>query len=431
MPNRSKINYIPFLLLFILCFFITSSFVSGETITELRTKIDDRNIQIKDLEREIQKYQNELDSIGKQKDTLQNAIKLLEISQKKLATDIKITQNKISATDLKIKQLAIEITDKKTGIQRGVNALSESIRRINEYDSNSLIEIVLEYNKMSDFWTIVEELERFQSSTKENMEQLRLLKEEYTNKKSDEEQKRRELANLNVQLSDQKKIVDYNKTEQANLLNQTKNKESNYINMLSEKQRLKDQFEKELLDLESELRITIDPNSIPKSAAGVLAWPLDNIFITQYFGDTSFSRTTNAYNGNGHNGIDFRASVGTRVKASLGGIVTGTGNTDLQKGCYSYGKWVLIKHENGLSTLYAHLSLIKVNTGETVNTGDTIGYSGNTGYSTGPHLHLTVYATQGVKIVRLGDIKKTTNCSNIKMPVAPLNAYLNPLNYLQ
>ena len=87
-------------------------------------------------------------------------------------------------------------------------------------------------------------------------------------------------------------------------------------------------------------------------------------------------------------------------------MIVGTGNTDEPRGCYSYGKWILIKHENGLSTLYAHLSLIKVNAGETVNTGDIIGYSGNTGYSTGPHLHLTVYATQGVKIVRLGDIKR-------------------------
>lgn len=423
-------KHIIFLILFFLFIFLNSSFTSASTIIELRTKIDDRNTQIQELEKDIREYQSKLETVGKEKDSLQKAVQLLELSGKKLATDLKITENKISSTDLNIQKLNIEILDKKERIVQNNEALSESIRRMDEFDSSSLLEIVLEYEKMSDFWNIIENLEKFQASVQENLNVLKVLKEDYTNKKSEEEQKKRELANLKAQLSDQKKIVDYNKAEQNKLLAETKNKESNYKTMLENKKALKDQFEKELLSLESELQITIDPNSIPRARAGILNWPLDSVFITQYFGDTSFSKT-GAYNGQGHNGIDFRASVGTRVKASLGGIVTGTGNTDLYRGCYSYGKWVLIKHENGLSTLYGHLSLIKVMTGESVNEGDIIGYSGNTGYSTGPHLHLTLYATQGVKIVRLGDIKKITNCSNATIPIAPLNAYLNPLNYLQ
>jgi murein DD-endopeptidase MepM/ murein hydrolase activator NlpD len=106
------------------------------------------------------------------------------------------------------------------------------------------------------------------------------------------------------------------------------------------------------------------------------------------------------------------------------------GNTDAVKGCYSYGKFVLIKHNNGLSTLYAHLSFASVKKGDTVITSDVIGYSGNTGYSTGPHLHFTVYASQGVQIVRYGDYKAKTNCADANIPVAPLNAYLNPIDYL-
>ncbi|MFA5838514.1 MAG: peptidoglycan DD-metalloendopeptidase family protein [Candidatus Paceibacterota bacterium] len=427
---RTYKKHIVFLILFFLFIFLNSPFTNASTIVELRTKIEDRNTQIQELEKDIKEYQNKLETVGKEKDSLQKAVQLLELSGKKLATDLKITENKISSTDLNIQKLSIEILDKKERIAQNNEALSESVRRMDEFDSSSLLEIVLEYEKMSDFWNIIENLEKFQASVQENLNVLKVLKEDYTNKKSEEEQKKRELANLKSQLSDQKKIVDYNKAEQNKLLAETKNKESNYKTMLDNKKILKDQFEKELLALESELQITIDPNSIPRAKAGILNWPLDSVFITQYFGNTSFSKA-GAYNGSGHNGVDFRASVGTRVKASLGGIVTGTGNTDLYRGCYSYGKWVLVKHENGLSTLYAHLSLIKVVTGESVNEGDIIGYSGNTGYSTGPHLHLTVYATQGVKIVRLGNIKKITNCSNSIIPVAPLNAYLNPLDYLQ
>ena len=63
-----------------------------------------------------------------------------------------------------------------------------------------------------------------------------------------------------------------------------------------------------------------------------------------------------------------------------------------------YGRYVLIKHDNNLSTLYAHLSRQVVARGATVKRGDLIGYSGNTGYSTGPHIHLTVYWAPSVQM---------------------------------
>lgn len=102
-------------------------------------------------------------------------------------------------------------------------------------------------------------------------------------------------------------------------------------------------------------------------------------------------------------------------------------NQSIASTCYSYGKWIMVKHDNGLSTLYAHLDLIKVTVGQRVSLGETIGYSGNTGYSTGPHLHFSVYATQGVRIEKFSD---SINCKNAIIPQADWRAYLNPLLYL-
>jgi murein DD-endopeptidase MepM/ murein hydrolase activator NlpD len=124
--------------------------------------------------------------------------------------------------------------------------------------------------------------------------------------------------------------------------------------------------------------------------------------------------------------VDFRASIGTPIKAVLSGTITGTGNTDAQKGCYSYGKWVLIKHPDGLSSLYGHLSLIKVTAGQSVATGEVIGYSGQTGYATGPHLHLTILASQGVEVQRYSS---SINCKNVDIPIADIKAYLDPMLY--
>lgn len=135
-----------------------------------------------------------------------------------------------------------------------------------------------------------------------------------------------------------------------------------------------------------------------------------------------------------HSGIDFRAAVGTPVYAVADGIVEGVGDTDKTCPRASFGKWVFIRHTNGLSTAYGHLSLIKTTQGQTVKRGDLIAYSGNTGHSTGPHLHLTVYASNGVdgeEGARIAQ-RPSTGCSGktYTMPLAPTNAYLDPLVYL-
>ncbi|MEK9167857.1 MAG: peptidoglycan DD-metalloendopeptidase family protein [Patescibacteria group bacterium] len=415
--------------LIIAIFAVVSAPLSADTITDLKTKIDDRSSEIVNLEKEIQEYQKQLDNIGNEKQSLQKEITTIDITRKKLALDIRVTENKITSSTLNIQKLELEIGDKGALISQNQSAVAETLRLVNEIDDRSLAEMILGVDDISSLWGDIDRFEQLQANITERVRTLTELKQNLEVDKTDVEKERATLLALKSKLSDQKQIVDATLVQKNILLSKTKNKESNYKKILAEKEALKEQFEKELLDFESQLKIAIDPDSLPPAGKGVLAWPLPTIRITQYFGNTEFAKS-GAYSGKGHNGVDFGASIGTEVKAALSGTVIGTGNTDQFKGCYSYGKWVLIRHENGLTTLYAHLSLIKVAKGQSVSTRETIGYSGNTGYSTGPHLHLTVYASQGVEIVRLGDIKKITNCGNAYIPVAPLNAYLNPLDYL-
>ncbi|MGO4621213.1 M23 family metallopeptidase [Ensifer sp. 2YAB10] len=85
-----------------------------------------------------------------------------------------------------------------------------------------------------------------------------------------------------------------------------------------------------------------------------------------------------------HAGIDFRATVGTRIRAAAPGTVTNAGLTG------GYGNMVEIDHGNGVSSRYAHLSAVLVKVGDQVKEGEVIAKSGNTGRSTGPHLHYEV-----------------------------------------
>jgi murein DD-endopeptidase MepM/ murein hydrolase activator NlpD len=242
------------------------------------------------------------------------------------------------------------------------------------------------------------------------------------------EQKKAELVVLTNELKSKTKIIADTAKEKNNILVETKNTEANYKKLLATRLAQKEAFEREVADFESALKIAIDPNSIPATLSKVLRYPVDKVIITQYFGNTEFAtKNSQLYNGKGHTGIDFGVSIGTPIKSAMVGTVVGTGNTDLTRGCLSYGKWIMVKHLNGLSTLYGHLSLINVTNGQTVSTGEIIGYSGNTGYSTGPHLHFGVYATEGVRITKMVNSK---NCTGVTIPLADYKAYLNPLSYL-
>lgn len=415
------------LILILICLPTLFLTVSAQTVESLKSKIDEKNNQIENLEKEITQFQKEIDTTGKQAQTLQNTIKTLDITRSKLNANIQVTENKIDSTNLTIERLALEIENKKEGIGENINAVKASLREIKRYDDTSLIETLLNYKSITDFWEEQARIEQFERGVQEKVATLKELKSDLENKKSETEIQKNKLVELKLDLADQKTIVDVNKKEKSNLLTQTKNTEANFKKLLKEKEALRAAFEKELRSFESELRIAIDPKSIPPAGKGILSWPLDSILVTQHFGNTSFSKTVLAYNGQGHNGVDFRASPGTKIKSALSGTIAGTGNTDTTCPGASYGKWVLVNHSNGLSTLYAHLSLIKVSKGAEVATGDILGYSGNTGYSTGPHLHFSVFASQGVKIIE----RQSRVCgSTYTMPVADLKAYLDPLIYL-
>ncbi|MCT2593893.1 M23 family metallopeptidase [Streptomyces sp. N2-109] len=88
-----------------------------------------------------------------------------------------------------------------------------------------------------------------------------------------------------------------------------------------------------------------------------------------------------------HSGQDFGVPTGTPVKAAHKGTVVTTGDGG------SYGNRIVIKHENGKYSQYAHLSKINVGVGQHVNTGSKIALSGNTGNTSGPHLHFEIRTT--------------------------------------
>lgn len=120
--------------------------------------------------------------------------------------------------------------------------------------------------------------------------------------------------------------------------------------------------------------ISTSQNTATISSEGYFSHPIPGSTLTQSV--------------HGYNGVDFGAPIGTQVLASAGGEVIAAKDANKWNGGYGY--YVVIKHDNGTQTLYAHLSKLNVEVGQNVTQGELIALSGNTGRSTGPHLHFEV-----------------------------------------
>ena len=414
-------------------FFVTNITVHAQSqIEQLQADIRDRNSRLDQIQKEIAKYESALKEVGAQKSTLTSAIAKLELERGKVQADIKYTEQKITSTDLELNKLILEISAAEKDISTNKAAMSEIIRNVYQSNTESMIEVMLKHSHFSEVWGAIDNLQSVRNGLAARVNNLHELERTLESKRGQTETRRSELVGLKSQYTDQNSVLTQTKAERTELLSATKNEEASYQKLLKQKKAAKDQIEREMRDFEAKLKFILDPSSIPAAGTAVFAWPLSKTIITQYFGGTEFAKRNAAvYGGRAyHPGVDFGTPVGTPIHAPLGGTVRATGNTDAVVGCYSWGKWTLIDHANGLATLYAHQSVQSVVPGQKVATGEIIGYSGNTGYSTGPHLHFTVYAKDGVSVRPFNQIKAVTSCGAATTPVAATEAYLDPMLYL-
>lgn len=406
--------------------FATNFMIYADQEQDVRKQIDDVSVQIQTIDREIAKLENQIVATGQEKDSLSNLIKQLVLTRSKLLKEKQKTQKKIMATTLVIGSLAKDIKTKQQKIDDSKKVLSKMIKDLYKSDQNNFTKKLLMSNSISDLSKSYNNTITFNDKIRSYAIQLSEQEKILSVSKLNKEKEQKNLTDLKKSLGQKELAISIAKKEKDTLLEETKNKEKNYQKLLEENRRKRDLFEKQLSDYESKLKFILNRDLLPSEGSGVLSWPLDNVFITQLFGRTSSSRRL--YLSGSHSGVDFRASVGTQVKSMGTGVVMGVGDTDTYCKGASFGKWVFIKYDNGLSSTFGHLSSIIAKVNDKVVAGDVVGLSGNTGHSTGPHLHVTVYASQGADV----KIIPSLSCSGktFIMPIAPTSAYLDPMLYL-
>lgn len=120
-----------------------------------------------------------------------------------------------------------------------------------------------------------------------------------------------------------------------------------------------------------------------------------NVVDDQAFVRPALGRLTSLFGarwGVTHHGIDIANAVGTPIYALTDGVVEKSGAAS------GFGMWVVVRHPDGESTVYGHVNRTYVRAGQQVRAGERIADIGNRGFSTGPHLHLEVWAADGSKL---------------------------------
>lgn len=433
-----------FLLSFLLIIFVFSFFQASiisevraeETASLIQVKIDEQDEEIEKLEKAIKESQKKVSEFAGQSASLKKEIANLNYLNSKLQKVIFEKERDIKKLNKNISEISEDISNNDSEIEKLKNNLRKNIFTVNQVSNTSLFETILSGKAISDVTDDISRIEKVQQIFQNTLKKFFSISKELKTEKKKKEDQNTKLDEEKEELSDKKTLLSQNKKEKDYLLKITKNKEENFKKILSEQKKSKAQFEEELLKLESKLKFVLsDKNKdLGKNAVGTFAWPTpswpkSSHWITQFFGLTTFRETY--YDGKGHNGIDIGVPIGTAVYSVMDGTILDTGDTTKVCKGVQYGRWITVDHGNGLVSMYAHLSLIKVAKGEVVLKGQKIALSGNTGYSTGPHLHFTVYFKKGMEIRTISH-SYPGRCYGklMKVPIASHSAYTNPFDYL-
>ena len=368
--------------------------VNAQTIDKnaLQGQIDAKNAELKLINQQLQEQQQNLLNTQSQKKSLTTDVKQIDANVGQINLGIQASKIAIDELTLQIDVMQQNIKDAESDVGLKTAAMEDILQQIQQQENNNPLISFLKNKTLSEGIFEVQSLQDLNNNLIISIKQLNDSKKNLSNAITDsantKDQKQIEIANL----QNKKQIASDLLQQKQQLLNQTKSQEKVYQDSISQLQQRQMDIALEIEKIEANLRQQINYKNLPSSVPGLLLLPVKNPILTQGYGATNFAKS--AYKGKWHNGIDLSAPIGTPIMAAADGIVISTDNQD--RYCYkgAYGKYVAIRHYDGLTTIYGHMSLIAAKEGQQVKRGEVIGYVGQTGYATGPHVHFGVYDSE-------------------------------------
>ena len=347
-------------------------------IAALEQKKREQQEKLKDLEKQIAEAKAKKEDVMVTKN-------LLDQRNQLLLEQIDDTQNQID-------DAAAQIARYELLEQEQYELFCQQVRSEEERGSLSYLSVLFKATSMAD---LLNRMEFVNEVAEYNKTLIAAMKETRENIKAE----KTEMEAKEAQLGEQQDELQGKLDETTKLMNEYAADQKALEKMHAAEEKAADEIDAQIA------RLIADSDVVPGSEGFI--WPVST---SKMISSPIGSRVApGGFGSTNHKGVDI-CNVGytSSVYATKSGRVLLTNSSGWGGG---YGNYVVIDHGGGLTTLYAHMSVVKVSPGDTVSQGTVIGITGNTGASTGPHLHYEV---------------RTTTIVNGKS----VTVYQNPLNYL-
>ena len=353
-------------------------------IAALEQKKKEQQEKLKDLEKQIAEARAKKEDVMVTKN-------LLDQRNQLLLEQIDDTQNQID-------DAAAQIARYELLEQEQYELFCQQVRSEEERGSLSYLSVLFKATSMAD---LLNRMEFVNEVAEYNKTLIAAMKETRENIKAE----KTEMEAKEAQLGEQQDELQGKLDETTKLMNE-------YAADQRELEKLYAAEEEAGKAIVAEINRLMAESDVVPSAEGFI-WP---VTTSKMISSPQGNRVSpgNGIGSSNHKGVDIcNVSYSSKIYATKSGkvLIASMPYSDPDGGKSGYGNYVVIDHGGGMSTLYAHMSIVKVSVGQYVSQGDVIGVTGNTGASTGPHLHYEVHSTTMVN-------------------GRAVTVYENPLNYL-
>lgn len=329
--------------------------------SELENGLEESNAQIQFIESELTSTVMEISEINQKIYDKQIEIETLEAQEKDLLAYIEKAEEELEKSNERYEEQK-ELLEKRLVAMYEIGQTSYLDMLLN---SKGIMEFISNYYLIqqiskadAELLQTVESEKKYNKVLKESLEAKKLILEA-----SRETREKKSISLANMAIIKNSRLQELSEEE-------------------LEMQQKIEEYQKEISEIETEIRLLALANVSEQYVGGTMAWPVPGYTrITSQFGMRTHP-ITGVYKL--HTGVDIGAPMGATFVAANDGLVTYSGWNN------AYGNMVIVDHGGGITTLYAHGSEILVQAGDTVFQGTPVLKVGSTGYSTGPHAHFEV-----------------------------------------
>ncbi|SDM44369.1 Septal ring factor EnvC, activator of murein hydrolases AmiA and AmiB [Psychrobacillus sp. OK028] len=376
---------------------------------QLENKKSNINSNIKETEGKINQNESKMDQILAQIKELDSKIISTETQISEVLNQIKLTTTEIEKLRASIKELERKIEERDELLKERIRAVQVSGGSVSYIDvllgANSFIDFIDRFSAVNTLMDADRTILQEQADDKKQLEEQQVSLEKKLQQQEDSKNKLVSLkASLDGQKASKGKLVDQLEVEQAKLHEEKEVLETEYDEILNLSQATQNKIvaeQKRLAEVarkaaEEKKRKAAEERKRQQAASGSSSTVIPNVSSGSWtkpasgrFTSGYGTRTHPIYGGTKtHYGIDIANSTGTPVISAADGVVSYASPLS------TYGNVIMVTHSidgQTFTSLYAHLSSIKVGVGQVVSKGQIIGAIGTTGNSTGPHLHFEIH----------------------------------------